>query len=625
MSDYHRDIRYRYSYNVIFSDICKTRFNNMIVRFFLSVTFLQTIFITLISRYNHSFIQGAMLFFPKYMGLYFVALCLIVSRKNFLHVTSLAYSTFVTQLVGQICSFNALVYFVTYAIGSILIGNIISDNAILYSLPLHHTESYRLYSWILIPAVYTLQHILFDADKLVFGIDSQYQAPQQYIAAKLSKLIAKSGVLSLMLLISSPLLYYVIGWPMILPISTQFQLLLLSFLVFIQFEIINVTFNAHMSIGCLHKGKPISSLSPSPIETLVSGLNSKKPFTKLTAFQELSYRATSADTSLRLPIYSSEFKNTNSWSNILTECIEVIKTNNENVNKYLNELENTMSIKNGKNKIINNENHEQTDLFGNQSNGINSDIRSEYPLNDYHNNTSSNSLSAHRITLQDEDILLRTRKSGMHYDSRSYSDNSLPNFRGNNIGLDSLRSYNETIITRDPKIIIFLKSIINNIKSKIITFFFPANGNKKDLQLSLFDLWYLNKDRQAEKLVPLAVCHMESVISLMGFLIKAIDESPKGSVVASVGEVLSHLEKSVAILGKYSEWKPEGHTKRLRSIDDGNNEEAKSNDVISLLYELSISAFLEIVLKYNVLLNDVYLDEDVIKLSKWVLDMCTEE
>ena len=621
MPDYSRNTRYRYSYNVIFSDICKTRFNNMIVRFFLSVTFLQTIFITLLSRYNHSFIQGVMLFFPKYLELYFVAICIIVSRKNFLHVTSLGYSTFVTQLIGQIFSFKALVYFVTYAMGSLLIGNIISDNAIFYSLSLYRIESYRLYSWILIPATYTVQHVLFDADKLVFGIDAQYQAPQQYIAARLSKLVAKSGVLSLMLLISSPLLYYVIGWSVILPIGTQFQLTLLSFLIFIQFEIINVTFNAHMSIGCLHKGKPISSLSPSPIETLVSGLNSKKPFTKLTAFQELSYRATSNDTSLRLPIYSSEFKNTNSWSNILSECIQVIKTNNENVNKYLNGLENTMSPQNRNNKVVKDETHQHTDLFGNnQSNVFNGDIRSEYAFNGLDHNNSNN-LSAHRISLQDDDILLRERKNRIGHNL----NNNIADFRNNNIGLDSYRSYNETIITRDPKIVLFLKSVINNIKNRIVSFFFPANGNKKDLQLSLFDLWYLNKDRQAEKLVPLAVCHMESVISLMGFLIKAIDESPKGSVVASVGEVLSHLEKSVAILGKYSEWKPEGHIKQLRDIDNGSEEATRSNDVISLLYELSISAFLEIVLKYNVLLNDVYLDEDVIKLSKWVLDMCAEE
>ncbi|KAG0669867.1 hypothetical protein C6P45_003262 [Maudiozyma exigua] len=509
--------------------------------------------------------------------------------------------------------------------GSILIGNIISDNAIFYSLSLYRIESYRLHSWILIPATYTVQHVLFDADKLVFGMDAQYQAPQQYIAARLSKLVARSGILSLMVLISSPLLYYVIGWSMFLPIATQFQLILLSFLIFIQFEIINVTFNAHMSIGCLHKGKPISSLSPSPIETLVSGLSSKKPFPKLTAFQELSYRATSNDMSLRLPIYSSEFKNTNSWSNILTECIQVIKTNNENVNKYLNGLENTMSTQNGNNKAIKNETHQHTNLFGNnQSSVFNGDIRSEYAFDDLNHNNSNN-LSAHRISLQDDDILLRERKNPIGHNSGSYLNNNIADFRNNNIGLDSYRSYNETIITRDPKIILFLKSVVNNIKNGIVSFFFPANGNKKDLQLSLFDIWYVNKNRQAEKLVPLAVCHMESVISLMGFLIKAIDESPKGSVVASVGEVLSHLEKSVAILGKYSEWKPEGHIKQLRGIDDSNGEATRSNDMISLLYELSISAFLEIVLKYNVLLNDVYLDEDVIKLSKWVLDMCAEE
>ncbi|SMN17834.1 similar to Saccharomyces cerevisiae YML031W NDC1 Nuclear envelope protein with multiple putative transmembrane domains [Maudiozyma saulgeensis] len=626
MSNVIRDVHTRYSYNTIFSDICKTRFNNMIVRFFLSITFIQTLLITLASRYNASWIQGILLFFPKYLALYFVAICLIISRKNFLHVNSLGYSSFVTQIVGGVCSFKAIVYYVTYSVCSIMLGNSIGDNRILYSLSFHNIENYRLYTWFLIPLVYTVQHVFFDADKLTFSIDSQYQAPQQYITLRLEKILIKSSVLSVILLLAAPLTYKTLGWSMFLPIITQIQLLILSFILFLQFEIINVTFNAHMSIGCLHKGKPISSLSPSPIETLVSGLSSKKPFTKLTAFQELSYRATSNDTSLRLPIYSSQMKNTNPWSNILTECIRVIQTNNITVNNYLTSLENTMS----KNKRLQKDtlrkgslDEHESDIFGNQPFATNKEFNTDYPSN-VSFDSNINGVNAHRISLHDDNILLNRRKNSSYYNQHSFS-----NMGSNNLsGLDAYRSYNETIITRDPKIIILIKTIINKIKNSIVSFFFPASSNNKDSQLpqlTLFDLWYLSKERQAEKLIPLAVCHMESIVSLMGFLIKAIDESPKGSVVASVGEVLKHLEKSVAILGKFNEWRPESNTSGVTSKMNGEDESTKSNDVISLLYELSISAFLEIVLKYNVLLNDVYLDEDVIKLSKWVLDMCAEE
>lgn len=103
----------------------------------------------------------------------------------------------------------------------------------------------------------------------------------------------------------------------------------------------------------------------------------------------------------------------------------------------------------------------------------------------------------------------------------------------------------------------------------------------------------------------------------MGLLINAIEEDPKGGVVSSVGEVLKCLERSVGALGRFADWHPE--VNRKSTDTDG-----ESPDVISILYDLSVSAFLEIVLKYNVLLNDLYLDDDVVKLSKWVLSQCSE-
>lgn len=618
MVDSTRDIHSRYSFNTIFSDICKTRFNNMVVRFFLNFIFLESLLITLVSEYNSSFMQGLMLFFPKFLALYFTSIGLIITRKNWLHIKALGYSTFVTQVFGQLCSFKFISYYVTFMASSMLIGYSISDNMLFDSLNGLDVDYYRSYAWFLIPLLYTSQHVFFDLDKLAFGIDSQHQAPQQYIAMRLQKTLIKCIVLVLAVMFCSPFLYGLLGWSIILPFVLQFKLLILSFLIFFQLEFINLTFNAHMSIGCLHKGKPISSLSPTPIETLVSGLSSKKSFTKLTAFQELSYRSTFRDTSLRLPIYSNPYRNSNLWANILSECLSVIQTTNESVNQYLNTLENTITpLKNSQNnRNRQHDVHNEADLFGNKPNFIPMERSTEFPGNI--NNSTDNDITSHRISLHDEDILLDRRQQRRTQD---YPNSDSMKFSNK---LDSQRNYNDPLVTRDPKLIVVIKTLLNKTTKAIISFFFPSNspnGNKQQ-QLSLFEVWYLSKERQAEKLVPLATCHMESVVSLMGFLVNAIDESPKGSVVASVGEVLKHLERSVAILGKYAEWNPD-RSKNPDDLDENNNN--KSTDVISLLYELSISAFLEIVLKYNVLLNDVYLDEDVIKLSKWVLDMCADE
>ncbi|GMM53484.1 Ndc1 protein [Maudiozyma humilis] len=618
MVDKSRASRSKYSYNTIFSDICKTRFNNMVVKFFLNTILLQAIFLTFISKRNSSFTQGIFLLFPKYLSLYSVAIGLIITRKNFLHIQSLGYSSTITQVLGQLCSFKAVAYTVTFTISSILISSAISDNFLLRAATVSNVQYYRVFTWILIPATYTVQHLVFDADKLVFGIDSEVQAPQEFIVTRIPKTLAKSAILSAMVHIVSPVLFFAIGWPMFLSFGGSIQFFLLSFFVFFQIEIINVAFNAHMSIGCLHKGKPISSLSPTPIETLLSGLASKRPFTKFTAFQELSYRATSGDISLRVPIYSAEYKSTNLWPGILRECTSVIETSNNSVSQYLKTLENTLS-KNAKSHAGHRHRDANNDtgyLFGNTPSAVGNDGESAfYNTGMMNNNETSSFLGTQRLQLHEDDIMLNTARRNARNSHAQASEYVTPG------EIDSSRIYNDMIVTREPKVVVMAKALLEKAKKYTWSLFFVPNARKPETQqLSLLELWSLSKDRQAEKLVPLAVCHMESVISLMGFLTRAIDESPRGSVVASVGEVLKHLERSVAILGRYSDWQPEGSKK------SGAGEQAsKPTDVVSLLYEISISAFLEIVLKYNDLLNTVYLDDDVVKLSKWVLDTVAQE
>lgn len=617
MVDKSRASRSKYSYNTIFSDICKTRFNNMVVKFFLNSILLQAIFLTVISRRNSSFTQGIFLLFPKYLSLYGSAIGLIITRKNFMHIQSLGYSSATTQVLGQLCSTKAVGYIVTFTVSSILISSAISDNFLLQSAALSNAQSYRVFTWILIPLTYALQHLVFDADRLVFGIDSQVQAPQEFIVKRAPKTVAKSAILSIMVLMFSPFVFFTIGWPVFLSFGSSIQFFLLSFFVFFQIEIVNVAFNAHMSIGCLHKGKPISSLSPTQIETLLSGLASKRPFTKFTAFQELSYRSTSSDISLRLPIYSTEYKSTNMWPGILKECTNVIETTNNSVNRYLKTLENTLSM-NAKKHTGNNHrelNKDTAYLFGNAPSSAPTYEPDFYPSGAM-NDEALNRLSAQRLPLHEDNILLNTTHRNTRKNFSQANDYVTPG------EIDSSRIYNDMIVTREPKIVIVIKTAVEKAKKYMSSLFFAPNPrNPETQQLSLLELWSLSKDKQAEKLVPLAICHMESVVSLMGFLTKAIDESPRGSVVASVGEVLKHLERSVAVLGRYSEWQPDG-SKKPNSIGA---QAQKSTDVVSLLYEISISAFLEIVLKYNDLLNTVYLDDDVVKLSKWVLDTVAQE
>ncbi|CAR28096.1 hypothetical protein ZYGR_0N05860 [Zygosaccharomyces rouxii] len=599
----------RYSYHAIFSDICKTRFNHLATRLSLTLTFFQALVIVFFSSGQQSNLEWLLALPLRFFLLYLCFLLIVITRKNYLHVDFKGYSNVVKLILGQTFSISTLVYQMIYSLCCFLLSLAVSDCLGLTSMSSSHafTQSYRLHVWVLIPTIYTLQHCLFDLDRLSFNFESHFQPPQQYIASRVRKILIKSGILSIFLAIVAPLTlassssYWFIGF------KNNLKLLLLAFWEFANLEFVNIAFNAHMSIGCLHKGKPISSLSSTPMETLATGLSSKKQFTKLTAFQELSYRATSSDLSLRLPLYHTRYRNTHIWPVILRESLLVIQETNDTVTKYLNTLENTMSLQDSlKRRSPISFADENEKLFGNQatvtSSGSSSGIAS-FPGSPP--TVSSNGIS-HRITLRDDNVLLL---KNLRKQRSSASSGDL---------LGATHSFNEPIITHETTLLTVLIRIAQKVKESINSFFFPSAVTSQEHrpQLSIIEAWSISKKRQAETLVPLPVCHAECIISLMGLLINAIDEDPKGGVVSSVGEVLKTLERSVGALGKFADWNPDSKKK--------SEDEKETPDGISILYDLSISAFLEIVLKYNVLLNDVYLDDDVVKLSKWVLDMCSK-
>lgn len=549
----------------------------------------------------------------RFFLLYLSSLFVVVTRKNYLHVQYRGYSNLLEWVFGQLVCMRAIVFELVHLVCSFLISLAYSDllglGAANSSYEFH--QCHLLYVWVLIPTLYTLQHCLFDLDRLSFSFEAQFQPPQQYINTSLPRIITKCAIMAFSLGVASPFIFALVHSCWWVGFIGHLQLMLLSFCVFTNLEFINIAFNAHMSIGCLHKGKPISSLSSTPIETLITGLSSSKPFTKFTAFQELSFRATSSDASLRLPIYHTRYRNTHIWPVILRECLATMQATNEAVTNYLKSLENSMKLQDSPAFNKGPYDNFEEKLFGNKV-AVNptafSSSQSRFPGSPP---DPSQEGPSHKITLKDDDVLLRRHISK---DSRRDFPYGSKNF------MSAPHAYDEPIITQDTTLVKLVSALLAAVRKQINTFFFPSAISSQDQQpqVSIIEAWCISKRRQAEKLVPQPVCHAECIISLMGLLINAIEEDPKGGVVSSVGEVLKCLERSVGALGRFADWHPEAKK------NAGNSDSGEAPDVISILYDLSVSAFLEIVLKYNVLLNDLYLDEDVVKLSKWVLNQCSE-
>lgn len=641
----------RYTYHAIFSDVCKTRFNHLVTRLFFICSIIQSVGISLLALPHLPFWELALAFIPNLLILNLVSLLIIVTRKNYMHVKNFGFANSFTFALGQLLSMKFLVYQVVYTVGSFLLSLVLStvfgrgDSA---SRPY-----YRLFIWIIVPTIYNLQHQFTDADKLSFNCENFFQAPQDYVLERLKKILGKSSILSVTSLFVLPI-STTIAFSSTTPglfvsfmsgVASIIRLLMISCIIFITFEFINIAFDAHMSIGCLHKGKLISNLSSTPMGTLLSGLSSDKPFTKLTAYQELAYRATSLDPSLRAPIYSSKFRNSNgnTWSLILKECLKVIQENNETVMLYLRSIQDLGDSASAKRKgNVDNldymyENGKLTSanerLFGNRPSMM-APLRNNDPLNG----------SPNKLRVRTDDNVLLNRGTKKRPTS-PYLQNDLDEAR---------QTFNGSIFTHETTLMTAVRLICKKLKNSVMSFVFPSyaerqsyeeDNNYKMLpdkknnssrgQISIIDIWSISKKRQAEKLIPLPICHANSVVALTGLLIKSRTEDPKGGIIASVGDILKTLERSICALGEFADWDPESmaynaanqaqRTAQDRVQQDSEDEDSMKDtaDMISVLYQLSTSAFMEIVLEYNVALNDVYLDADVAKLANWFLEVYT--
>lgn len=425
------------------------------------------------------------------------------------------------------------------------------------------------------------------------------------------------------------------------------NIFVLNVVVIFIWEILNISFNAYLSIGPLHKGKLISLLSPRPIDTLIDGLRNKNSFARLTAFQELSLRSqlklkgNLVENIYRNPIYN----NKSNWSNILKECLKIINETNNNIveynlkinikkdnEAYFNKLAAFQKNKNLEELLKLQENER---LFGNSLSPIDDldlvTLNNEYLAKkdqiwrDNFDNVNNNILKAYDdeyingISHQNRNRAeqLNEPRSNIQKGDDSYlNDNVIikyvyPSFKrifNKNIKKFLFPDVAKPVISLQPELHTSYDTKLNRM---FRAFLAKTNIITKSTFLSNLYVKYTNYllEKDAQEICSLPTVYAESVFAMCSLLIRSLEEHPRSYVVSSINEILKTYQISSVILSEYCD---------LVNQERGYSKTKPTG--IEILYDIVLAAFLEVVVKYNSLLKDIELDEDVKDLIKCVLE-----
>ncbi|KAK9446950.1 nucleoporin protein Ndc1-Nup [Limtongia smithiae] len=189
--------------------------------------------------------------------------------------------------------------------------------------------------------VYALVHCILDIDLVV--LPAAKTDPMQRVRKLIPHCLWRSTFMTIFMVTTFPLAYGLVRgsvWRAALAVFRIFKTLhrsnvlpsfpwvpvhavLLSFFLTFTWSFSNSLFTVYMTLGPIHRGKPISEKSSDPNGTLITGLrSSKRPFTKRTAYQELNI-ISHGDGRRRDSIYKDIEKPT-VWSQICDECLSVI-------------------------------------------------------------------------------------------------------------------------------------------------------------------------------------------------------------------------------------------------------------------------------------------------------------
>lgn len=559
-----------YHYHAIFGDVCSTRFQKL-ARFLFTSSWVLCIVLAIPTSKSWFWT-----FLPLRAGGIALGLFLVTClRKNNLHVDFLGYKTLASQVVGQLLNKKFIWTLIIYMISATLFFSIVFQD--LTAIPI--TTSSRIHQYpplndqfvfywffsFYASLIYSLQHAVFDKDRLIFTYGNFHTHPKNTIAAKLPQVISNTIIFSLFTTITAPLVYllvrsyiidvvlFILGF--FLPFNQNqpsynvtlglfFKTLFFALVLFASWEMTNMAFNAYLSIGCLHRGHAISELSADPLGTLIEGLKSDKLFTKMTAFQELAYIAKSDDPDARLAIYNRNNKREFLWGEILQECEKTIRVNNINVNNTL--------VKEPEKRIVKpRRNSRDQHIFGRDYYSIENEFK-------------------------DSDLYVKPLRS----ESSGFFDNS-------------------TI----AEIITHLKKAWKT--SKDYYHLFIISGFGIPFRHSVL--------RETERICPVPVTVGNAIIAVSLLTTHAYDEDKKGTVSSTVADVMNILEQSVSSCGRFAQNPPEDLVDR----DEDN--------LISVLHDLSMNAFFEVTMKYSDVLKDVTLPSNVLRLVNWTFETASDE
>lgn len=549
---------------------------------------------------------------------------ILISKKSLTLLTAILINSYIIFFILYCESDSSLQYYIDTPTKTI--KPFLNDNFAFFCF-------YSLVSSIF----YSLSFIAYEKYVLHITIGTFRQDPIDYLKKfPILKIFISSIIRSLILSLSIPLVYQsfyrnkffeIFLKPLVIlndlnrsiprcdfKYSTLFNLSFYSWLTFLSIDLLNELFNAYALIGCLVINKPISQLSNTPIQTLLSGLKDyKHQLVRLTSYQELVYLSTSEDFKDRQIFYRAD-----NWTLVLAELFFVL-TSVAKSSRYNLPTNIDNNNKNNFDELLKNNDvdnlRKEASLFGNLNNYKNNDLDLDFDLNN--EKKENENKDQHDITIikNDNDEI---------YPKRDANTDSVPTKK-----LSKFENfYNSSIIFLNEKFNNLNKSVNNLLINKFK--FDPENliNNEqnsfhlkfshliKDLKKLVKFLFIGNLNQESNKRIPNKDIIGCAIISITEILIHAKTEDKLNSVTNTLTESLTLLTKVYKGTSEFLT-NPPDYIKIDKSKD--------KNFSILIINELSISYFFKLVIYYNNILNDLILPPEVFKLAKWCTDMALEQ
>ncbi|KGR04805.1 nucleoporin NDC1 [Candida albicans P57072] len=642
MTTFSREFTKVYDYQALFNKVLNKR-----LRFVLNINLILSFILALVYEFmpmansnsdtNHSIWQSIpVLICVKVPTIFFTLSVIRQVRKQFLIVEYSHHKTLGAQIYYSILSFQFLINWLGYLISSWLIFGavIVFTSKLKFNLSDYYilSKEYRqhpiindqwVYYWynpVFISFFYTCNQLIFQRQRLNFEIGNIRNKPQNYLFKHLPILLGNSLGLNLFVISLTPITYWLVKYYIyksfiliilifrldsdIIPNNntswiTYLQLSYLSFFIILSWEVVNHVFNVYATIGCLDGNKPISSYSTDPLNCLLSGLRDVDPnyqLSRLTAFQELAYLATSSDKEalkLRFKIFSFRSKKLNAWTSLLEECALVIKETTDRINyrstSDLNALK-SLEISGLKGNINNYRDSKQNsdNLFGNSF--INTspvDKKSSELIKKYQANTSTTAEGKKKSNKVQELI-----GSIQHFASQFFGNFQKTIGDANQLQEKFAKSFNFKHYLQ----------IYQNYKDKFLQTY-----------IGIFFRITMKRDNESRIINPINFCN--SIIAISNLLQYSIEED-KYDIISNddVCKVLNLLEKPIRATTNYIDYLP------ASVYVPQNSQPKKHSCLMGKLHDLSMHEFYEICIRFNGKLNDLILTPRTYKLVKWVID-----